>query len=128
MTGRPTASTITDNQLDQLYAELAALRAVARGYCPHCGRGDAAPTTEDWEQQRDRAQQLAGVLDEVLRHFTHKGHPGEPCLQTGWIREATVARWRAALYQPALLDRDAPEPAAGTTATQATDRQEQPDV
>lgn len=37
---------------------LAALRAVARGYCPSCGRGDAAPTVEDWEQQRDKAGRL----------------------------------------------------------------------
>ncbi|KOV86086.1 MULTISPECIES: hypothetical protein [unclassified Streptomyces] len=55
MTDRKTASTITDTELDQLYAELAALRAVARGYCPHCGRGDAAPTVEDWEQERQSA-------------------------------------------------------------------------
>ena len=34
---------------------LAALRQVARGYCPECGRGDAAPTVEDWAQQRQRA-------------------------------------------------------------------------
>jgi len=37
--------------------ELAALRQVARGYCPACGRGDAAPTVEDWEQQKQRADQ-----------------------------------------------------------------------
>ncbi|WP_030169043.1 hypothetical protein [Streptomyces sp. NRRL S-813] len=78
------------------------------GYCPACGRGDAAPTADDWEQQRKRAEQLAGVLDEVLRHFVHKGHPGEPCLQTGWISEKTVARWRAALYQPAPADEPSP--------------------
>ena len=35
---------------------LAALRTVARGYCPHCGRGDAAPTADDFEQQRKRAE------------------------------------------------------------------------
>ena len=75
---RPTASTITDTQLDALYAEtdrlaaeladydrrvqqldaeLAALRQVARGYCPACGRGDAAPTVADWEPQKQRAEQ-----------------------------------------------------------------------
>lgn len=44
--------------LDELQPELDqldALRAVARGYCPACGRGDAAPTVTDWEQQKQRA-------------------------------------------------------------------------
>lgn len=36
--------------------QLVVLREVARGYCPHCGRGDAAPTLADWEQQKQRAE------------------------------------------------------------------------
>lgn len=55
------------------------------------------------DQLRDSEARLAETrvaLDEVLRHFVHKGHPGEPCLQTGWISEKTVARWRAVLYPP----------------------------
>lgn len=58
-------------------------------------------TSDALDQLYDRRDQLAGLLDEVLRQFTHKGHPGEPCLQTGWINEKTVTRWRAALYTPA---------------------------
>lgn len=46
------------------------------------------------ETQRDRDQHAA-VLGKVLGHFIHKGHPGEPCLQTGWISEKTVAQWRS---------------------------------
>lgn len=65
MTDRRTASTITDTELDQLYAELAALRAVARGYCPACGRGDAAPTVEDWEQQKQRAETAEATITRV---------------------------------------------------------------
>ncbi|MEU5596633.1 hypothetical protein [Streptomyces sp. NPDC020298] len=42
---------------------LAALRQVARGYCPDCGRGDAAPTVADWEQQRHRADQAEAERD-----------------------------------------------------------------
>jgi hypothetical protein len=42
--------------------ELAALRAVARGYCPACGRGDAAPTVADWERERQRAEEAEGRL------------------------------------------------------------------
>ncbi|MFE9432882.1 hypothetical protein [Streptomyces sp. NPDC006640] len=40
------------------------------------------------------------ALHEVLGHFVHKGHPGEPCLSSGWISERTVARWRAVLHPP----------------------------
>lgn len=47
-----------------------------------------------------RHADLRIVLDEVLRKFVHKGHPGEPCLSSGWISEKTVARWRAVLYPP----------------------------
>jgi uncharacterized Zn finger protein (UPF0148 family) len=62
MTDRKTASTINDLELDQLYDQLDALQAVARGYCPTCGRGDAAPTVEDWEQQKQRADQVEDLL------------------------------------------------------------------
>jgi hypothetical protein len=55
-TPRKTLDQMTSNDLDALHDQLDALRAVARGYCPHCGRGDAAPTVQDWEQQRDRAE------------------------------------------------------------------------
>ncbi|MFL4947526.1 hypothetical protein ACJ6WE_09150 [Streptomyces sp. MMS24-I31] len=49
---------VVQPELDQLDA----LRAVARGYCPACGRGDAAPTITDWEQQRQRAERLAAEV------------------------------------------------------------------
>lgn len=68
---RPTASTITDAQLDALYDELGALREVARGYCPECGRGDAAPTVTDWEQQRQRAEQAEAERDGAYRERAH---------------------------------------------------------
>jgi hypothetical protein len=48
------------------------------------------------EAQRDRDQH-AVTLAEVLRHFTEHGHPGEPCVRTGWIRTETVDRWRAVI-------------------------------
>lgn len=85
MTDRPTASTITDPQLDALHAELAALRQIARGYCPHCGRGDAAPTVADWEQQRHRADQLAALAHDIL-YTTH-------------ITSDRITRWRETLDQ-----------------------------
>ena len=63
MTGRLPLAQHTKASLDALYDELAALRQVARGYCPECGRGDAAPTVADWEQQRQRADQAETERD-----------------------------------------------------------------
>lgn len=62
---RHTVDSITSDALDALYDELAALRAVARGYCPACGRGDAAPTVEHWEQQRDRADRAEAAVARI---------------------------------------------------------------
>ena len=50
------------------------------------------------EQIEADLAKVRGVLDEVLRHFVHPGHPGEPCLSTGWISVKTVNRWRAIAY------------------------------
>jgi hypothetical protein len=130
-TPRPTASTITDHQLDQLYAELAryeevvgelneantdmtrdlaALRNVARGYCPTCGRGDATPTVTDWEQQRQRADQADAAVARV-RQLAARIRQGAP-----WTaNDDTIAdRIETALQDPAPAE---PAPAA----TQATD-------
>jgi hypothetical protein len=84
MTDRLTASTINDEQLDALYDQLDALRAVARGYCPACGRGDAAPNVEDWEAERQRAEAAEALLRRWvdLTAVTHK-YPiqgGHDCL------------------------------------------------
>lgn len=67
-----------------------------------------------------RRDQLASLLDEVLRQFVHKGHPGEPCLQTGWVSVRTVDRWRTALYQPtpAPAATEATEPVQPTPAAE----------
>jgi hypothetical protein len=46
------------------------------------------------KQLRERVGELSETLGEVLSHFVHKGHPGTPCLQTGWVRESAVQRWR----------------------------------
>lgn len=66
--------------LGKAETELAALRAVARGYCPDCGRGDAAPTV--WERERQRAEQaeVAGdrvraLVDECEARGTGSGYP-----------------------------------------------------
>ena len=46
------------------------------------------------EVQRERGQ-LAAVLAEVLRQFTHETHPGRRCLQSGHVPVETVERWRS---------------------------------
>lgn len=50
------------------------------------------------EAAEARRDELATLLGEVLNHFVHKGHPGESCLSSGWVRVSTVEKWRAALH------------------------------
>ncbi|MEU8469543.1 hypothetical protein AB0F30_16740 [Streptomyces sp. NPDC029006] len=68
MTDRIPLDHLTSDQYDALCTELAALREVARGYCPHCGRGDAAPTVTDWEAERQRAEQAEAVITRVREY------------------------------------------------------------
>jgi hypothetical protein len=56
--------------------QLEALQAVARGYCPACGRGDAGPTVEDWERERQRADEA----ERRLRNIAN-GHPRADSIQ-----------------------------------------------
>lgn len=80
-----------DQRVEQLTSELAALRAVARGYCPACGRGDAAPTVADWEQQKQRAneaeQRLHRIADGHRRADAIQAEIGEMIAQTHELRE-----------------------------------------
>lgn len=46
------------------------------------------------KELRGRTDELSETLRVVLSHFVHKGHPGTPCLQTGWVREDVVRQWR----------------------------------
>lgn len=39
----------------------------AAGYCPHCGRGDVAPTADEYEEARRRAVRIQTLLDDT-RH------------------------------------------------------------
>lgn len=84
--------------------QLAALRTVARGYCPHCGRGDAAPTVEYSEQQRQRADQAEAAIARVR------------ALADRWDNALAPDRTYARALR-AALDEPAPDPAA----TEATD-------
>ena len=98
MTGRIPLDDMTSDQLDQLHDELDRLHA--------------------------RRNQLAGTLYTVLSQFTHKGHPGEPCVQTGWVREQTVKDWWGVLHQttpdPAVAEATGTDEPARTTANNPT--------
>lgn len=37
----------------------------AAGYCPHCGRGDAGPTADDYEASQRRAIRIQTLLDDT---------------------------------------------------------------
>lgn len=83
MTDRLSINQVTSNDLDQLYDQLEALRAVARDYCPACGRGDAAPTVTDWEQQKERATRAETALARIAAAITqlrsvHDHGDGQP--------------------------------------------------
>lgn len=41
-----------------------AVADITRSYCPACGRGDAAPTTDQWLQERRRAERAEAALTE----------------------------------------------------------------
>lgn len=49
------------------------------------------------EQAEASYGDVRSTLANVLSRFVHKGHPGEPCLSSGWITVKAVERWRAAL-------------------------------
>lgn len=49
------------------------------------------------DRQATELERLRGTLDEVLQHFTQKGHPGEPCVRTSWVQVYRVASWRRVL-------------------------------
>ncbi|MDX3520741.1 hypothetical protein [Streptomyces scabiei] len=93
MTDRVPLDHLTSDALDDLYEQLEALRAVARGYCPDCGRGDAAPTVADWETQRRRADTAEWRHKDAERRVRCQRERAETA-------EAAVDRVRA-LHQPA---------------------------
>lgn len=104
------------SEYQKLTAELAALRAVARGYCPACGRGDAAPSVADWEQQKQRADQV----EELLRIAHDTSNKSEAARARA---AAALARVRdaAALHRKGLISTAELHAVIGpaTTATEA---------
>lgn len=54
---------VRDIELEQLRAELAALKAISGGYCPACGRGDCSPSADQWYEQKQRADRAETERD-----------------------------------------------------------------
>lgn len=46
---------------------------------------------------REVGESVLDVANEMLQSFAHPGHPGEACLQSGWVPVRRVAEWRAVL-------------------------------
>lgn len=128
---------------------LAALRQVARGYCPRCGRGDAAPTVDDWEQQKGRADRAEAELrhyteaesaDAAAGSYAHRAEHAEAAIirvrnACDQLRRAAVLadgqphtdRERGILQAVDRITRALDQPAARPAATQATDESCSPD-
>lgn len=81
--------------------QLATLQQVARGYCPACGRGDAAPTVEDWERERQRADE-AETEAKLLRLMVDEYGAGAGAL-TDKLKRVRAARDRIA-HAPGYVD------------------------
>ncbi|MDX2846438.1 hypothetical protein PV377_47355 [Streptomyces ipomoeae] len=136
MTDRIPLDHLTSDQYDQLCDELEALRQVARGYCPACGRGDAAPTIDDWQRERQRAEQAEADVKRLRNDIagcrnqqwpqrlgrTEKRLARVTALAERWVRSGPpplgtpLARWWDKRLAELLAALDEPAPAA----TQAT--------
>lgn len=57
----------------------------------------AIAALKDVLAKQQRIEQLEGALSEVLGGFCERGHPGRPCIRTGWVPEERLAVWRQAL-------------------------------
>ncbi|MGW0550531.1 hypothetical protein [Streptomyces altiplanensis] len=120
----PTALTdvvlaVRDTLVEELTAELAALKTIGAGYCPHCGRGDCSPSADQWREQQQRAEEAQAAIErvrEVAGLWFREGAPG-PTREAGRFILRTLnesspaatelektARVYAALHQSAEQD------------------------
>lgn len=114
--------------------ELAALRAAARSYCPTCGRGDAAPTVEHWEQQKQRADRAEELAEQHARNTSTVARERESYRRAWKEEQQRRARAEAALARvqhladeyPAGIDTALIHEALDTDAPAATEATERP--
>ncbi|GHE33139.1 hypothetical protein GCM10017673_40090 [Streptosporangium violaceochromogenes] len=59
---------------------------------------------DEWRTRAVLAERQLSIarntLNEVLGMFTEHGHPGRPCVRTGWIDAWRVQQWCAELLHP----------------------------
>ena len=92
--------------LGKAETELAALREVARGYCPECGRGDASPTAQQWEEQKQRADQAEELLR--IAHDTSNTSEAERARAAQRAEQAEAALERTRRFASYARDRTEP--------------------
>lgn len=97
---------LADSEKQHAETELVALRQMARGYCPHCGRGDATPT--DWEQQKQRAEQAEAAIIRV-RALHRKATHGDDCVHCAAFGPGYDNTWPCQTIR--VLDGTEPRPA-----------------
>jgi hypothetical protein len=90
------------------------------GWLPPTADVEGGDLSAQLQATSDRAKELVSVLDEVLRTFVHPGHPGRPCVQSGWVEVERVGRWRDALRGAETAARIWPQDRADDIAVQAT--------
>jgi hypothetical protein len=61
-----------------------------------CKCGFEPETGQDWSRhiQNVRIYALERLLDEMLRSFYVKGHPGFAAIRSGWIKVDRLAAWQ----------------------------------
>ncbi|MFE7072682.1 hypothetical protein ACFU96_21630 [Streptomyces sp. NPDC057620] len=85
--------------------------SAAAGYCTHCGRGDLAPTADEYEQQRQRADQAEAALREVLDAFEAYWARASYCgPDASAVQPEHFQAWRAALAKPGPAATEATRP------------------
>jgi hypothetical protein len=109
MTDRIPLDHLTSDQLDALYDQLDTLRAVARGYCPACGRGDATPPVEAYEEQRARTARAETAIVRVR------------ALRDKWLLMTLEPGQVRRLLDGITTALDGEQPAPDPAATQATE-------
>ncbi|MFJ3923046.1 hypothetical protein [Streptomyces sp. NPDC090022] len=79
----------TVTQLHAVLGQLLAGDCHDSGYCPHCGRGDAGPTADDYEQLRQRAERAeaeatawaeSDSADAAAGSYAHRAEQAEAAL------------------------------------------------
>jgi hypothetical protein len=120
-------------RLAEAEAQLAALRTVARGYCPECGRGDAGPTVEQWERERQRAETAEKGLreaqwrrDDAERRVRVQRERAERAEAEAILLARTIAATSRQTVAQVLADVRAAldEPTPSTPAAQPDERQQ----